>query len=92
MTTLNATFWTLCVLLLAGGLSCVVLSLVFGAWEPQEGGRGDEGKTNGGSGAGWGAGAGGGLTVNLKKRGCALALVPTVEFFDPTTRVEKNAE
>ena len=84
MTTLNATFWTLCVLLLAGGLSCVVLSLVFGAWEPQEGGRGDEGKTNGGSGAGWGAG--GGLTVNLKKRWCAL--VPTVDFFDPTTRVE----
>ena len=31
--------------------------------EPQER-RGDEGKTNGGSGAGWGAG--GGLTVNLK--------------------------
>ena len=35
--------------------------------EPQER-RGDEGKTNGGSGAGWGAG--GGLTVNLKL-GCA---------------------
>ena len=37
--------------------------------EPQEG-RGDEGKTNGGSGAGWGAVAGGGR--NLKNRGCAL--------------------
>ena len=39
--------------------------------EPQEG-RGDEGKTNGGSGAGWGAG--GGLIVKLKEKGALRVL------------------